>query len=76
MHALHGKVTGLRNLVAHFLLTKGEPAAPLHTPDDMSYNVYSCAAEVLLHYGVGALQELSAFFRQHLNSRMRPANPS
>jgi hypothetical protein len=67
---LHGKMTGLRNSVAHFLLTKGEPAAPLHTSDGMSYNVYSCAAAVLLHYGVSALQELSAFFRQHLNSHV------
>ncbi len=67
---LHGKMTGLRNSVAHFLLTKGEPAAPLHTSDGMSYNVYSCAAAVLLHYGVSALQELSAFFRQHLSSHV------
>lgn len=67
---LHGKMTGLRNSVAHFLLTKGEPAAPLHTSDGISYNVYSCAAAVLLHYGVSALQELSSFFRQHLNSRV------
>lgn len=67
---LHGKMTGLRNSVAHFLLTRGEPAAPLHTSDGVSYNVYACAAAVLLHYGVSALQELSGFFRQHLNSRV------
>jgi hypothetical protein len=67
---LYGKMTGLRNSVAHFLLTKGDPAAPLHTSDGMSYNVYSCAAAVLLHYGHSAHQELSAFFRQHLNSHV------
>ena len=71
----------MRNSVAHYLLTKGEPAAPLHTSDGISYNVCSCAAAallqcccsaaaVLLHYGVSALQELSSFFRQHLNSRV------
>ncbi|KAB2876392.1 MAG: hypothetical protein F9K36_02755 [Burkholderiaceae bacterium] len=67
---LHGKMTDLRNSVAHFLLTKGKPTAPLHTSDGISYHVYSCAAAVLLHYGVAALQELSAFFQQHLNGRL------
>lgn len=67
---LHGKLTKLRNMVAHFLLTSGEAVSPLHTSDGYSYQTFSSAAAVLLHYGVGALRDLSLFFQQHLGSKV------
>ena len=67
---LHGKMTDLRNQVAHFLLTKGEPAPPLHTSNGYSYQVFSMAGAALLHYGFLALQELASFFRQNLEGRL------
>lgn len=67
---LHGKLTKLRNMVAHFLLTSGEAAPPLHTSDGYSYQTFSSAAAVLLHYGVGTLRDLSLFFQQHLGSKV------
>lgn len=67
---LHGRLTDMRNMVAHFLLARGEKAPPLHTSDGYSYQMFSSAAAVLLHYGVGAVQELSLFFQQHLGPQV------
>jgi len=63
---LHGKLTELRNQMAHFLLTKGEPQAPLHVSDGSTYLVFSIAGAALLHYGFLTLRELALFFRQNL----------
>ena len=68
---LHGKLTEMRNMVAHFLLTKGEsPPGPLHTSDGQSYQAFSSAAAVLLHYRVQAFSELSVFFQRHLSAKV------
>lgn len=67
---LHGKLTAMRNIVAHFLLARGEKVPPLHTSDGYSYQTFSSAAAVLLHYAVGAVRELSRFFQQHLSPKV------
>ncbi len=67
---LHGKMTGLRDQVAHFLLTKGDPSQPLHTSDGNSHQVFSMAGAALLHYAVMSMQDLASFFRQHLEGRL------
>jgi hypothetical protein len=67
---LHRKLTEMRNMVAHFLLARGEKAPPLHTSDGYSYHAFSSAAAVLLHYGVAAVRELSLFFQQNLGPRV------
>ena len=63
---LHSKLTELRNQVAHFLVTKGEPQAPLHVSDGRTYLNFSIAGAALLHYGFLTLRELSTYFRQHI----------
>jgi hypothetical protein len=65
---LHGKFTELRNMVAHFILTKGEKLPPLHISDGYSCRAFSNAAAVLLHYSVDALTNLSSFFQEHLSA--------
>lgn len=70
MGDLHGRLTGMRNMVAHFLLARGEKAPPLHTSDGYSYQAYSSAAAVLLHCGIRAIHELSLFFQEHLGSKV------
>lgn len=67
---LHGKLTQMRNMVAHFLLARGEKVPPLHTSEGYSYQAFSSAAAALLHYGVRALHELSGFFQQHLSPKV------
>lgn len=67
---LHGKLTLMRNMVAHFLLARGEKVPPLHTSEGYSYQVFSSAAAALLHYSVSALRELSGFFQQHLSPKV------
>ena len=63
---LHGKLKDLRNQVAHFLLTKEEPQAPLHASDGHTYLKFSIVGAALLHYGFLTLRELSMFFHQNL----------
>lgn len=67
---LHGKLTTMRNMVAHFLLARDEKVPPLHTSEGSSYQAFSRAAAALLHYGVSALRELSRFFQQHLSPKV------
>jgi len=67
---LHGKLTELRNQVAHFLLSREGSQAPLHVSDGHTYLVFSIAGAALLHYGVMTLNELSGYFRQHLNAHL------
>jgi len=67
---LHGKLTTMRNMVAHFLLARGEKVPPLHTSEGYSYQAFSSAAAALLHYGVNALRELSQYFQQHLSPKV------
>jgi hypothetical protein len=67
---LHGKLTTMRNMVAHFLLARGEKVPPLHTSEGYSYQAFSSAGAALLHYGVNALHELSQFFQQHLGPKV------
>jgi hypothetical protein len=68
LNDLHGKLTEMRNQVAHFLLSKGGVTSALHTSDGLSYRVYSSASAVLLHYGVEAVRELYSFFQQYLSA--------
>jgi hypothetical protein len=67
---LHGKMTDLRNQVAHFLLTKGDAGSPLHTSNGDSYLIFSVAGAALLHYAYMSLQELATFFRHHLEGSL------
>lgn len=69
MGDLHGRLTDMRNMVAHFLLARREKVSPLHTSDGYSYQAFSSAAAVLLHYGVGVVRELSLFFQEHLGPK-------
>lgn len=67
---LHGKLTDLRNQVAHFLLSREGSQSPLHVSDGHTYLIFSIAGAALLHYGFLTLNELSAYFRQHLGSHL------
>lgn len=67
---LHGKLTDLRNQVAHFLLSKDGRQSPLHVSDGHTYLVFSIAGAALLHYGFRTLHELFGYFRQHLEARL------
>ncbi|MDP1655372.1 hypothetical protein [Rhodoferax sp.] len=67
---LHGKLTDLRNQVAHFLLSREGSQSPLHVSDGHTYLVFSIAGAALLHYGFLTLNELSAYCRQHLGSHL------
>jgi len=67
---LHAKLTDLRNKVAHFLVTKGEPQAPLHVSDGHTYLIFSIAGAALLHYSFLTLRKLSMYFQQHVESHL------
>jgi hypothetical protein len=67
---LHGKLTDLRNQVAHFLLTREGSQAPLDVSDGHTYLVFSIAGAALLHYGFLTMRELSAYYQQNLNAQL------
>lgn len=67
---LHGKLTDLRNQVAHFLLTREGGQAPLDVSDGHTYLVFSIAGAALLHYGVLTMGELSEYYQQNLSSQL------
>jgi hypothetical protein len=67
---LHATLTDLRNQVAHFLLSRKDSQSPLHVSDGQTYLIFSIAGAALLHYGFMTLNELSAYFRQHLDAHL------
>lgn len=66
---LHGRLKELRNMVAHFL-TSGGSGSALHASNGYSYQVFSGAAAVMLHYAVEALRDLFSFFQKHLSAKL------
>ena len=67
---LHGKLTDLRNQVAHFLITRDGGQTPLHTSDGHTYLIFSIAGAALLHYGFLTMSELSAYYQQNLSAQL------
>ncbi len=65
---LFGKLTKHRNQVAHFLL--GGETHPLNFSDGFSYQEYSFAAAILLHYSHAAIQDLWMYIVDNLNDYM------
>lgn len=67
-HDLFGKLTEIRNKIAHFLLKNDD--RPLHTSDGATYLECSAAATATLHYSFETLSALQGYFRQHLGGTL------
>ena len=66
---LRGKLTEMRNRIAHFL-TKSD-SVPVNTSDGFNYYEYALGGAVLLQYSHEALIELKKFFSTYLQPKMQ-----
>jgi len=66
---LRGKLTEMRNRIAHFL-TKSD-SVPVNTSDGFNYYEYALGGAVLLQYSHEALVELKKFYSTYLRPRMQ-----
>lgn len=68
VHDLFGKLTKMRNGVAHFLLNNENQ--PLHLSDGNTYLECSAAAAATVHYSFETLRMFEAYFSEHLGGKL------
>jgi hypothetical protein len=67
---LFAKLRETRNGIAHFLLEGDEDRrAHVYLADGTAFQHYSVSAAILLRYARQALEDLRAFYQQHLEMR-------